>query len=103
MTKEQVEVDSLKGSAGAVQGNEQASEPAVFVPYQVRVKVPDLKIRKDASIIIRSVGYTGEGIFTIMEEKTGKVNKDGEVGLWGRLGERPGWICLAFADYTERV
>ncbi|MCM1231150.1 MAG: glucosaminidase domain-containing protein [Muribaculum sp.] len=87
-----------------IQGTAQeTAAPATFVPYTVRVKVADLNIRKDATIDARSVGYTGKGIFTIVEEKKGKVAKDGTVGLWGRLKSDAGWVCLAFDAYTERV
>ena len=78
-----------------------------FTPYMVRVKVSDLCIRKGASINKTCTGYTGLGVFTIVEEATGKVSKDGTVGLWGHLkayADDPnnGWICLAFKSYTER-
>jgi len=76
---------------------------ATCVPYLVRVKVSDLNIRKDANVNSCSVGYTGKGIFTIMEEKTGRIAKSGAVGLWGRLKSEAGWICLAFDNYVERV
>lgn len=84
-----------------IQGN--APTTAAFEPYLVTVKVADLNIRKDATIDAQSVGYTGKGIFTIVEEKTGKVNKDGTVGLWGKLKSGAGYICLAFDAYTEKV
>ena len=84
-----------------IQGN--APTTAAFEPYLVTVKVADLNIRKDATIDAQSVGYTGKGIFTIVEEKTGKVNKDGTVGLWGKLKSGVGYICLAFDAYTEKV
>ncbi len=84
-----------------IQGN--APTTAAFEPYLVTVKVADLNIRKDATIDAQSVGYTGKGTFTIVEEKTGKVNKDGTVGLWGKLKSGAGYICLAFDAYTEKV
>lgn len=84
-----------------IQGNTPTS--TVFEPYLVTVKVADLNIRKDATIDAQSVGYTGKGTFTIVEEKTGKVNKDGTVGLWGKLKSGAGWVCLAFDSYTEKA
>lgn len=84
-----------------IQGNTPTT--AAFEPYLVTVKVADLNIRKDATIDAQSVGYTGKGTFTIVEEKTGKVNKDGTVGLWGKLKSGAGYICLAFDAYTEKV
>ncbi|CAK7061588.1 MAG: hypothetical protein BACD_02895 [Bacteroides rodentium] len=86
-----------------IQGNAQATAPAAFEPYTIRVKVADLNIRTDATIDAQSVGYTGKGTFTIVEEKTGKVNKNGAVGLWGKLKSGVGYICLAFDAYTEKV
>lgn len=80
-----------------------ATTSVAFFPYTVKVKVADLNIRKDATIDSQSVGYTGKGIFTIMEEKTGKIAKDGTVGLWGKLKSGAGYICLSFDCYTERV
>lgn len=86
-----------------IQENAQATAPAAFEPYTIRVKVADLNIRTDATIDAQSVGYTGKGTFTIVEEKTGKVNKNGAVGLWGKLKSGAGYVCLAFDAYTEKV
>ena len=80
-----------------------AEAPKAFEPYKVRVKVSDLNIRQDATIDSKSVGYTGKGVFTIVEEKTGKVDKSGHTGTWGKLKSGAGYICLAFDDYTEKV
>lgn len=80
-----------------------AETPKAFEPYKVRVKVSDLNIRQDATIDSDSNGYTGKGVFTIVEEKTGKVNKSGRTGTWGKLKSGAGYICLAFDEYTEKV
>lgn len=82
-------------------------EPA-FEPYMVRVKIDDLNMRLGATIDTASIGYIPVGTYTIVEEKEGKVSKNGEVGMWGRLKSEqtynkksvPAWICLSF---TERV
>lgn len=72
--------------------------------YMVRVKVPDLCIRKAPTVDAESVGHTGKGAFTIVEEATGKINKNtGELGLWGKLKSGAGYICLAYSEYTEKV
>lgn len=92
-----------KSIISADAGTQTTTTPNTFVPYPVKVKVTDLNIRKDATIDSRSVGYTGKGIFTIVEEKTGKIAKNGAVGLWGRLKSDAGWICLALDYYVERV
>ena len=74
------------------------------VPYTVRVKIDDLNIRKGPGVDCERTGqYTKKGVFTIVEEKRGPVDKDGTVGLWGRLKSGAGWICLAFSAYTEKA
>lgn len=80
----------------------------VFAPYLVRVKINDLNMRLGATIDTASIGHIPVGAYTIVEEKIGKVSKNGEEGLWGRLKSEqtyngksvPAWICLSF---TERV
>lgn len=67
-----------------------------FEPYKVRVKVPNLNIRKGPSTDCAKTGrYTGVGIFSIIEEADGKG-----ATKWGRLKSRAGWISL---DYVEKV
>ncbi len=75
------------------------------LPYKVRVKISDLYIRKKPTVDAGSRGFTGVGVFTIVEEATGKVNrKTGATGRWGLLksyaDNRDGWICL---DYAEKI
>lgn len=77
-------------------------------PYQVRVKVADLNIRKGAGMNYAKLGkYTGKGVFTIVEEKQGTIDTKGTIGTWGLLKsyqtKKDGWICLAYPDYTEKV
>lgn len=74
-----------------------------FVPYTVQVKVDDLNIRNKATIDSDSVGFTGKGVFTIVQEKTGKVSSDGTKGKWGKLLSGAGWICLAFPEYAVKA
>ncbi len=83
------------------------AKPA-FEPYMVRVEIDDLNMRLGATIDTVSIGHIKVGSYTIVEEKEGKVSKNGEVGMWGRLKSEqpynkkyvPAWICLSF---TERV
>lgn len=75
----------------------------VDLPYQVRVKIPDLNIRKEPGINGKKTGkYTGIGTFTIVEEADGQMNSSGKMGRWGLLKSyqknRDGWICLSFAE-----
>ncbi|MCM1214496.1 MAG: glucosaminidase domain-containing protein [Lachnospiraceae bacterium] len=78
-----------------------------FKAYTVKVKIHDLNMRIGASVDSASIGHIPAGSYTIVEEQTGKVGKDGKAGLWGRLKSEqnydgkyiPVWICLA---YTEK-
>lgn len=79
-----------------------------FEPYLVRVKIDDLNMRLGATIDTVAIGCVPVGVYTIVEEKTGKVGRNGSEGLWGRLKAEqtyngksvPAWICLS---YTEKV
>lgn len=83
-------------------------QPAAFTPYKVRVKIDDLYIRKGAGVNHKKDGFTGKGVFTIVDEADGKISSAGKIGKWGLLksGEknRDRWICLALgASVTEKV
>jgi len=69
---------------------ENATVAASNLPYRVKVSIPDLNIRKGPGTGYARTGYTGVGVFTIIEEQDG----------WGRLKSGAGWICL---KYTEKV
>lgn len=76
--------------------------------YTVKVLIDDLNIRKGPGIDYASVGmFTGKGVFTIVEEKDGKIDSSGNIGKWGLLksyqGNKDGWICLAFDSYTKKL
>ena len=63
----------------------------------VKVSIDDLNIRKGAGTNTTKTGrYTGKGVFTIMEVKSGKGAAKG----WGRLKSGAGWISL---DFCEKV
>lgn len=67
------------------------------VPFLVRVSISNLNIRKGAGTNYATIGkYTGKGVFTIMEVKTGK----GSTAGWGCLKSGAGWISL---DYATRI
>lgn len=83
-------------------------QPAAFTPYKVRVKIDDLYIRKGAGVNHQKDGFTGKGVFTIVDEADGQISSTGKIGKWGLLksGEknRDRWICLALgASVTEKV
>ena len=61
------------------------------VPFKVRVKIPNLNIRKSPNG--KTTGkFTGKGIFTIVEVQ----------GDWGKLKSGAGWIYLANKSYCEK-
>ena len=67
------------------------TEPAAGVPFQVKVSIPDLNIRKGPGLEYARTGhFTGKGEFEI----------DAISGNWGRLKSGAGWISL---DYTTRI
>ena len=67
------------------------------VPYLVKVDILDLNIRKGPGTNYDTIGMcTGKGVFTIVEEQTGK----GSVNGWGKLKSGAGWVSL---DYAKRV
>lgn len=71
--------------------------PSPAVPFLVKVSISDLNIRKGPGTDYSKTGrYTGKGVFTIMEVKSGK----GSAAGWGRLKSGAGWIAL---DYASRI
>lgn len=71
------------------------TQPAIS-PYKVRVSIDNLRIRKGPGTNYASRGYTGAGIFTIVEEADGPG-----ATRWGLLksykSKRDGWISLEYA------
>ena len=76
-----------------------ANAIASFQPYKVRISISDLNIRKGPGTNHGSRGYTGKGVFTIVEEATGKG-----ATKWGLLksyaSKKDGWVSL---DYAKKV
>ena len=73
------------------------TEPATAVPFLVTVNITDLNIRKGPGTDYDCTGqFTGIGVFTILEVKSGKGSTVG----WGRLKSGAGWISL---DYVTRI
>lgn len=65
--------------------------------FKVKVEIRNLNIRKGPGTNYSKTGeYTGIGVFTIIETKTGKGSNTG----WGKLKSGLGWISL---DYAKRV
>ena len=67
------------------------------VPFLVKVSISDLNIRKGPGTDYAKTGqFTGRGVFTILEVKSGK----GSTAGWGRLKSGAGWISL---DYATKI
>lgn len=65
--------------------------------FKVLVSIDDLNIRKGPGTNYAKTGkYTGKGVFTITETKSGKGSDSG----WGKLKSGAGWISL---DYAKRI
>ena len=80
------------GSVGADSGMTDAD-----CPFLVKVSVPDLNIRKGVGTdTVKTGQYSGIGVFTITQVKSGKGSDAG----WGKLKSGAGWISL---DYCTRV
>ncbi len=68
------------------------------IPFTVKVSISDLNIRKGPGTNYAKTGkFTGKGVFTIVEVKTGQGSDTG----WGRLKSGAGWISLDYAVKTE--
>ena len=63
------------------------------VPFRVKVTINDLNIRKGAGTDYAKTGkFTGKGVFTIVEVRSGA----GSAAGWGRLKSGAGWISLDY-------
>ena len=72
-----------------------APETRKLTPYKVRITATDLNIRAGAGTNYPSKGYIKPGVYTIVEEATGKG-----ATKWGKLKSGAGWISL---DYAKRL
>ncbi len=85
----QVYPEVAEGAAGGMTN--------VDCPFMVKVSIPELNIRKGAGTNTAKTGrYTGVGVFTITQVKSGSGSTLG----WGKLKSGAGWISL---DYCKRV
>ena len=69
------------------------SVPAAVTPYRVRVRVPDLRIRRGPGTDCASLGFVRPGVYTIVAEAAGPG-----AARWGRLKSGAGWIALDFVS-----
>lgn len=81
---------------GKVVYEPKAVEPAVKVPFLVKVSISDLNIRSGAGTNFARVQFCPPGVYTIIDVKAGQGSKAG----WGRLKSGIGWISL---DFVKRV
>jgi hypothetical protein len=80
---------------GKVVYEPKAAEPALKVPFLVRVKISDLNIRKGPGTNYDRVQFCPPGVYTVVATSKG----DG-ASLWGKLKSGIGWLSL---DYVQRV
>ncbi|MBR1392128.1 MAG: hypothetical protein IJ567_11975 [Lachnospiraceae bacterium] len=86
-----------KKYASTQRAESQEKPQAAGVPFSVKVDITNLRIRTGAGTNYAGTGkYTGKGIFTVTEVKTGK----GSTAGWGKLKSGAGWISL---DYATRL
>lgn len=75
-----------------------STKAAPDVPFTVKLSISDLNIRKGPGTDYAKTGkFTGKGVFTIVEVKSGQ----GSTAGWGRLKSGAGWISLDYAVKTE--
>ena len=84
-------------SGKVVYTGKQTASGGSGTPFLVKVNATDLNIRKGPGTNYGKTGkYTGKGVFTITEVKSGT----GSTAGWGKLKSGAGWISL---DYAKRV
>ena len=85
-------VDANPGYAAFDDNGRQVYPAATFQSYKVKISVSNLNIRKGPSTSYASHGYTGKGVFTIVDEQDG----------WGLLkayaDKRNGWVSLKYCE-----
>lgn len=83
------------GNTGAeIKAN--AAATSSTVPYKVKVSILNLRIRKGPGTDYAKTGkFTGTGVFTITEIKSGSGSAKG----WGKLKSGAGWISLDYCTY----
>lgn len=83
--------EKLGSGENSTSGNSDSKNNFPATPFQVKVLVSDLNIRKTPSMGDNVVGQTGKGVFTII-----KVDDD-----WGKLKSGAGWIYLGNSEYVS--
>lgn len=97
LTNAKKAVDSHPGYAAFDGSGKQVYPEASFEPYQVQVTTANLRIRTGPGTNYTATGgFTGAGVFTIVEESPGT----GSTAGWGKLKSGAGWISL---DYAKKI
>lgn len=92
-----INVKYLSVVGAAASSASTASSTATNTSFKVKIESTCLNIRKGPGTnYARTGAFTGAGIFTIVETKSGTGSSSG----WGKLKSGAGWISL---DYTKRV
>ena len=68
-----------------------AAEPAVKVPFLVKVSISDLNIRKGPGVNHSRVQFCPLGVYTIVA-----VSEGAGASMWGKLKSGIGWLSLDF-------
>ena len=89
--------DKVNAKLGVSTSTETPNEESKNESFRVKVRVTDLNIRKGPGTNYAKTGkFTGVGVFTITEVKSGK----GSTAGWGKLKSGAGWISL---DYASKI
>ena len=91
--------DTFGGAATVKVEKPTTNKKPAFEPYHVVINTSRLNIRKGAGTKYKSLGFTGKGIFTIVDEANGAG-----ASKWGLLksheDNRDGWVSL---DYCKKI
>ena len=89
--------DKVNAKLGVSTSTETPKKENKNESFRVKVRVTDLNIRKGPGTNYAKTGkFTGVGVFTITEVKSGK----GSTAGWGKLKSGAGWISL---DYASKI
>ena len=89
--------DKVNAKLGVSTSTETPKKESKNESFRVKVRVTDLNIRKGPGTNYAKTGkFTGVGVFTITEVKSGK----GSTAGWGKVKSGAGWISL---DYASKI
>ena len=90
-----IQVDGYSLDAQKVVYEPKAAEPAVKVPFLVKVSISDLNIRSGPGTNFKRVRFIEPGVFTIVQ-----ISSGAGASMWGKLKSGIGWISL---DFVRRL